>query len=103
MSEEGNRRTSPRFNEKRSAGPRRSPRSFALRCHRPASRDKPGNGAGAGGRGGPTTFERLCVAEVLVLLVIVVAGSRTSAQEEPPDPAALCRRSPERPECVLFL
>jgi hypothetical protein len=65
--------------------------------------EKPRIGAGAGWAATADGCRRLCVAAALVLLVVVADWSRARAQEDPPDPSALCRRSPERPECVLFL
>jgi hypothetical protein len=47
--------------------------------------------------------KRIAVGVAVALLVVAAAGAQTEMEGAPADPSALCRRSPERPECKLFL
>jgi hypothetical protein len=47
--------------------------------------------------------ERIPVGVALALVVVAAAWAQTGMREESADPSALCRRSPDRPECKLFI
>jgi hypothetical protein len=47
--------------------------------------------------------KRIPVGVALALLVVAAAWAQTETEGAPADPAALCRRWPDRPECKLFV